>query len=78
MATALGLLQRGKRVSILIDAVGSRNKREARLALRKMEAKGARLIETKRLAGTSHLRHVGICDCKSCQGLASKTLPEDD
>jgi len=70
MATALGLLQRAKAVSIVVDAVGSHNKREARLALRKMEAKGARLIETKRLAGTSHLRHVGICDCKSCRGLA--------
>jgi len=78
MATALGLLQRGKRVSIVVDAVGSHNKREARLALRKMEAKGAKLIETKKLAGTSHLRHVGICDCKSCRGLTGKTVLEDD
>lgn len=67
MATALGLLQRGKRVSVVVDAVGSNNKREARLALRKMEAKGAKLIETKKLAGISHLRHVGICNCRSCQ-----------
>jgi len=67
--TALGLLQRGKRVSVVVDAVGSHNKREARLALRKMEAKGAKLIETKRLAGTSHLRLVGICDCGICRGL---------
>ncbi len=73
MAMALGLLQRGKRVSVVVDAVGSHNKREARLALRKMDAKGAKLIETKRLAGTSHLRYVGICGCKSCQGFASKT-----
>ena len=57
-ATALGLLQRRKKVSVVVDAVGSRNKREAKLALRKMKAKGARLIETKRLAGTSHLKHV--------------------
>ena len=67
MATALGLLQRGKRVSVVIDAVGSRNKREAKLALRKIEAKGAKMIEAKRLAGTSHLRHVGVCNCRSCQ-----------
>ena len=73
MATALGLLQRGKRVSVVVDAVGSHNKREAKLALRKMEAKGAKLIETRRIAGTSHLRHVGICDCESCQGRAKKT-----
>ena len=67
-ATALGLLQRGKRVIVVVDAVGLRDKREAKLALRKMEAKGARLIETKKLAGKSHLRHVGICDCEICQG----------
>ena len=72
-ATALGLLQRGKKVSVVVDAVGSHNKREAKLALRKMEAKGARLIETRRIAGTSHLKHVGICDCERCQGQAKKT-----
>jgi len=71
-ATALGLLQRGKKVIIVADAVGSHNKRQAKLALRKMEAKGARLIETRRLAGTSRLRHVGACDCESCRGLARK------
>ena len=71
-AMALGLLQRGKKVTVVSDAVGSHNKREAKLAFRKMEAKGARLIETKRLAGTSHLRRVGVCDCASCQGLRRK------
>ena len=71
-ATALGLLQRGKRVSVVVDAVGSRDKREAKLALRKMEAKGARLIKTKRLAGTSHLRHVGEAKNEGCQGRAKK------
>ena len=71
-ATALGLLQRGKKVTIVTDAVGSHNKREAKLALRKMEAKGAKLIETKRVAGVSHLRHVGACDCESCRGLTRK------
>ena len=71
-ATALGLLQRGKRVRVVVDAVGSRDKKEAKLALRKMEAKGAKLVKTKRLAGTSHLKHVGICDCESCQGQAKK------
>lgn len=74
-AMALGLLQRGKKVSIVADAVGSHDKKEAKLALRKMEAKGAKLLETKQLAGTSHLKHVGICDCESCQGhpVRSKT-----
>jgi nicotinamidase-related amidase len=74
LATALGLLQRGKKVSVVVDAVGSHNKKEAKLALRKIEAKGAKLIETRKLAGTSHLRQVGVCNCKSCQGLMGKTL----
>ena len=72
-AAALGLLQRGKNVTVITDAVGSHNKREAKLALRKVEAKGAKLIETKRIAGTSHLRHVGACDCESCKGLTRKS-----
>ena len=71
-ATALGLLQRGKRVSVVVDAVGSRDKGEAKLALRKMEAKGARLIKTKRFAGTSHLKHVGEAKSEGCQGRAKK------
>ena len=72
VATALGLLQRGKKVTIVVDAVGSHNKREAKLALRKMETKGAKLIETKKLAGISHLKHVGVCDCESCRGQRRK------
>ncbi len=72
-ATALGLLQRGKKVTVIVDAVGSHNKKEAKLALRKMETKGAKLIETKKLAGISHLKHVGICDCESCRGVGRKT-----
>ena len=72
-ATVLGLLQRGKKVRVIVDAVGSNNKREAKLAFRKMKAKGARLAQTKRIAGTSHLRQIGICNCQSCQGLARQT-----
>ncbi len=71
-ATALGLLQRGKKVTVVIDAVGSHNKREAKLALRKMETKGAKLIETRRLAGVTRLKHVGVCDCESCRRLGRK------
>jgi nicotinamidase-related amidase len=71
-ATALGLLQRGKKVTVVIDATGSHNTGEAKLALRKMETKGARIIETRRLAGSSHLRHVGVCDCESCRGQGRK------
>jgi nicotinamidase-related amidase len=71
-ATALGLLQRGKNVTIVIDATGSHNIREAKLAIRKIETKGARVIETRKLAGSSHLRLVGACSCESCKGLGRK------
>ena len=74
-ATALGLRQRGKTVSVVVDAVGSHNKREAKLAFRKMKAKGAKLTETRKLAGISHLKHVGICDCESCQREPVKKVP---
>ena len=53
-ATALGLLQRGKSVRVVVDALGSRNVRDAKLALRKMKIKGAKLIATKSLAGILH------------------------
>ena len=63
-ATALGLLHRGRKVRIIVDALGSRNNREAKLALRKMEAKGAQLIMTEDVAGVSNLRHVTTFDSK--------------
>jgi nicotinamidase-related amidase len=75
--TALGLLQRGKKVTVVVDAVGTHNNREAKLALRKMETKGARLIDTRKLAGTSHLKQVGVCNCESCRGLARKTTGDN-
>ncbi|MHC4154995.1 MAG: hypothetical protein ACYST6_08750, partial [Planctomycetota bacterium] len=67
------LLQRGKNVTVVVDAVGIYNKKEAKMALRKVEAKGARLVETRKLAGASHLRRVGVCDCPSCQGKLKKS-----
>lgn len=71
-AAALGLLQRDKKVTVIIDAVGYHDSHEAKMAFRKMEAKGAKLLETRRLAGISHLRTVGICDCETCQRLYQK------
>ena len=65
-ATALGLLHRGQKVRVIIDAVGSQTSDEAKLALRKMQAKGAKLIKTKDIAGISHLKHAGACGCRSC------------
>jgi nicotinamidase-related amidase len=80
-AAALGLLQRDKKVSVVIDAVGYHDNREAKMAFRKMEAKGAKLIETRRLAGISHLRLVGACRCESCQRMLQKVTvgaPDED
>ncbi len=71
-AMALGLLQRHKNVKIIVDAVGARDHNDAKMALRKMEAKGAKLLESKKIAGTSHLRIVGACNCDSCQRLIAK------
>ncbi len=79
--TTLGLLQRGKKVTVVVDAVGTHSKKEALLTLRKMETKGATMIDTRKLAGTSHLRQVGICACESCQGAgrkASVSAAEED
>lgn len=67
VATVLGLLQRGKRVIVLTDAIGVYDRKIADIALRKMLAKGAILMETKDLAGSSHLRTAGICECKICK-----------
>ena len=67
-AMVLGLLQRQKRVCVVIDAVGSLNKRKAELAIRQMEAKGAKLIEAKKLAGSTHLKQVRMCGCDRCIG----------
>ena len=66
--TALGLLARRKHVVIVTDAIGSHDKNAAEIALRQIEAKGAKLIDTKTLCGTSCLRLVGACHCDRCQG----------
>lgn len=66
LATVLGLLSRGKRVTVIIDAVGTHNRGQANIALRKMQAKGAKLIETKRLAGEVRVGRIGACGCKQC------------
>jgi nicotinamidase-related amidase len=67
-ATALGLLQRGKKVTVVVDAVGAQDKQRAKHAFRKIAAKGARLIETKKLAGISHLKSVGVLKEDLIQG----------
>ena len=53
--TVLGLLYRGKNVTLVTDAVRGTTRREAIIGLRQMEAKGANLIETSQLTGRSRL-----------------------
>jgi nicotinamidase-related amidase len=67
VSTVLGLLQRGKRVTVLIDAVGTHDRQQADIAFRKMKAKGAHLAETRDYAGATHLKGTGACDCKLCK-----------
>jgi nicotinamidase-related amidase len=59
-ATALGLLQRGKKVTVVVDAIGAQDKLKAKHSLRKIAAKGARLVETRRIAGVSRLKSAGV------------------
>lgn len=66
--TVQGLLLRGKKVTLVSDAIGYRNKEAAESAIRRMEAKGAKIVETKDIAGTTHLIKVGLCHCDRCQG----------
>jgi nicotinamidase-related amidase len=54
-ATTLGLLARGKRVTVVMDATGPLSLPLARRALRTMKAKGARLVETNGLLNGLHM-----------------------
>ncbi len=65
ISTALGLLQRGKHVRVIVDALGGLNPDQVQLAVRKMAAKGAKLTQTRDLAGISHLKYVETCDHQS-------------
>ena len=54
-ATALGLLARHKNVRVLVDAACSGNKASAKIALQQIRAKGAKLLDTQTLLGSSAL-----------------------
>ena len=57
-ATALGLLHREKAVTVLVDAIGSYDEKSAKLALRHMWAKGAKLSDTETLLSSTAVRLV--------------------
>jgi len=58
-ATAIGLLSRGRKVTILTDAVGSYNKTIGELALRVLKERGAVLTETKAYLNSTHYEPLG-------------------
>lgn len=68
LSTVLGLLQIGKKVTVVTDAVGYHNKDAADIAIRKMQIKGAKLIETKDIAGVGKMELVHACQCERCRG----------
>jgi nicotinamidase-related amidase len=70
-ATAMGLLARGKKVTVLTDVVCTQNRAEADRALREMKSKGAVLAKATTLLGTSALRIVHACPCQRCKKLIS-------
>jgi len=70
-ATALGLLQRGKNVRVIVNALGSHNERQAKHAVRMMAAKGAKISTTKELAGVSNLKG---CDVRLHQICHSRII----
>jgi nicotinamidase-related amidase len=70
-ATALGLLARGKKVTILTDAVGTRDRNAGNRAIREMAAKGAKLSKVTQVLGCSILRMVSACSCKYCRRVSA-------
>lgn len=73
----LGLLVRKRMVTLVSDALGNRDKAAAEVALRQMQAKGAKIFDTKTLFGNSHLRMVYACPCDRCRGKLIKTGVEE-
>lgn len=74
----LGLLLRRRNVTVLTDAVGSIEKHPSEVAFRQMQAKGARLIDSKSLLGGGHLQLVGACSCDRCRGRLQKVGAEQE
>jgi nicotinamidase-related amidase len=73
----LGLLVRKRMVTLITDALGNRDKAAANVALRQMLAKGAKILDSKNLFGTSHLRMVYACPCDRCRGKMQKAALEE-
>ncbi len=70
------LLLRRRNVILLTDAVGSLEKHASEIALRQMQAKGARLIDSKSFVGSTHLKKIGLCSCDRCQARLLKVTAD--
>jgi len=70
-ATVLGLLCRRKKVLVVEDAIDGQDRHEAMMAVRHMEAKGAKLVTTDWLTGPSKLAGVVRLGKGKMAGLAS-------
>lgn len=66
-ATAIGLLSRGKNVTVLTDAVGTRDRTASNRAFKEMTAKGAVLTKAIELFGRPVSTRVHACPCRYCQ-----------
>jgi nicotinamidase-related amidase len=73
----LGLLVRRRQVTVLTDAVGNHDKNNGEIALRLMQAKGAKLTDCKSMFGQSSLRMVFACTCDRCRGKLQKAHLEE-
>jgi nicotinamidase-related amidase len=73
----LGLLVRKRMVTLITDALGCCDKAAAEVALRQAHAKGAKLIDSKSLLGTTHLQIVHACTCDRCRGKVPKNSLEE-
>ncbi len=70
-STILGLIHRGKEVIVVKDAISKPKSNEETHTLRKIEAKGARLVKTEQLTGPSHLRGIPGIITRNAQVTAS-------
>lgn len=68
-ATVLGLLSRGRPVTVVLDALEADAARTCQMALRQMEAKGAHLTTTEALTGKSRL--IGQVNLRDIQTLGA-------
>jgi nicotinamidase-related amidase len=71
-ATALGLLARGKNVTVVADATGAISTSFARRVLHKIQVRGARLVDTETLLGRGH----EVCRLRTAEPARASARPD--